>query len=58
MVFILGQLQMFGMVVLVMACATVGTVGMLKLIRRFTPGGGFPRDPVSKRLENRQDREG
>lgn len=57
MSFILGQLQMFGMVALVMVCATVGTVCILKLIRRFTPGDGFPKDPISKKLENRQNRE-
>lgn len=56
--FILGQLQLLGTVVLVMACALVGTVGILKLIRRFAPGGALPRDPVSKKLEENQDKEG
>lgn len=57
MAFILEQIRMFGMVALVMACATVGTVGILKLIKRFTPGDGFPKDLISKKLENQQNKE-
>lgn len=57
MAFILEQLQMFGTVALVMVCAAVGTAGILKLIKRFTPGDGFPKDPVSKKLENQQGKE-
>lgn len=57
MTFILEQLRMFGMVALVMVCATVGTVGILKLIKRFTPGDGFSKDPISKKLENQQNKE-
>lgn len=56
--FILGQLQQLGMVALVMVCALGGTVGILKLIRRFTPGEGFPKDPISRKLEEDRDREG
>lgn len=52
--FILRQLQQLGMVAVVMVCATAGTVGLLKLIRRFTPGEGFPKDPTSKKLEEGQ----
>lgn len=55
MAFILEQLQIFGMAALVMACAAVGTAGILKLIKRFTPG--FPKDPVSKKPENQQNKE-
>lgn len=56
--FILGQLQQLGMVALVMVCALGGTVGILKLIRRFTPGEGFPKDPISRKLEEDRNREG
>jgi len=56
--FILGQLQQLGIVALVMVCALGGTVGILKLIRRFTPGEGFPKDPISRKLEEDRDREG
>lgn len=57
MTFILEQFRMFGMVALIMVCAIVGTVGILKLIKRFTPGDGFPKDPISKKLENQQNKE-
>lgn len=56
--FILRQLQQLGMVAVVMLCATVGTVRLLKLIKRFTPGEGFPRDPISKKLEESRKEEG
>ena len=46
------------MVALVMACALGGTVGILKLIRKFAPGNGFPKDPISRKLEEREDKEG
>lgn len=56
MTFILEQLQRLGMVALIMVCAIVGTVGILKLIKQFTPGDGFPKDPISKALENQQNK--
>lgn len=56
--FILGQLQQLGMVALIMLCATGGTVGILKLIKRFTPDTGFPKDPITKKLEENQKKEG
>lgn len=37
MSFILSQLRMFGTVALVMICATVGTVGMIKIIKKILP---------------------
>lgn len=48
MSFILKQMQQLGMVVLVMISATGGTVGILKLIKRFAPGTGFPQDSISQ----------
>lgn len=56
--FILEQLQQLGMVALIMLCAIGGTVGILRLIKRFTPGTGFPKDPISKKLEENRKREG
>lgn len=56
--FIFGQLRQLGMVALVMACALGGTVGIIKLIRLFTPGDGLPKDPLTRKLEEEQDREG
>lgn len=57
MAFILEQLRMFGMAALVMVCAAAGTAAILKLIQWFTPGHGFPKGPVSKRLEHQQSKE-
>lgn len=54
--FILRQLQQLGMVALIMVCALGGTVGILALIKHFTPGNGFPKDPVSKKLEENRGR--
>lgn len=51
MSFLIGQLQQLGMVAVVMVCALGGTVGLLKLIKHFTPGKDFPKDPLSKKLE-------
>lgn len=51
MSFVLGQLGQIGMVAIIMACATGGTVGFLKLIKHFTSGKDFPKDPVAKKLE-------
>lgn len=56
--FILEQLRQLGMVALIMVCATGGTVGILNLIRRFTPGDGFPKDPISKKTEQHRNGEG
>lgn len=49
--FVLGQLGQLGMVVIIMACATGGTVGLLKLIKRFSPGKKISKDTVSKKPE-------
>lgn len=46
--FILGQL---GQVLLIIACAIGGTVGILKLIKHFSPNGEFTKDPIAKKLE-------
>lgn len=56
--FILGQLKQLSTVATVMVCATGGTVGLLKLIGRFAPGAGFPKDPASRGPEgNGEERE-
>lgn len=46
MSFLLQQLRQLGMVGIVMVCATGGTVGLLKIIRKFIPGGDFPQAPI------------
>lgn len=51
MSFIWDQFQQLGMVVIIMICAVGGTVGILKLIKRFSPGKDFPKDPIAKKLE-------
>lgn len=51
MKFIVEPVQQIGMVFIIMACAAGGTVGILKLIRRFSPGKEFYKDPISKKLE-------
>lgn len=55
--FILGQLRQLGMVALVMACALVGTVGIIKLIKWFVPGEGFPKDPITRKLAEDSEKE-
>lgn len=54
--FLLQQIQQLGMVAIVMVCATGGTIGILKIIRKITPGDGFPQDPISKKL-NEKDKQ-
>lgn len=54
--FLLQQIQQLGMVAIVMVCATGGTIGILKIIRKITPGDGFPKDPISKKL-NEKDKQ-
>lgn len=48
--FVAMQIGQLGMVAAIMGCAVVGTVGILKLIKRFTGGAGFPADPMAERL--------
>ncbi|WP_080798010.1 hypothetical protein [Arabiibacter massiliensis] len=50
--FVAMQVGQLGMVAAIMGCAVVGTVGILKLIKRFMGGAGFPADPVAERLRN------
>lgn len=56
MSFLLQQIQQLGMVAIIMVCAIIGTVGILKIIRKITPGDGFPQDPISKKL-NEKDKQ-
>ena len=41
------------LVPVIMACALGGTVGLLKIIKKITPGDGFPQDPISKKLKEK-----
>lgn len=54
MSFILEQLGQLVMVVVIMACALVGTIGIIKLIKRFSKDGELPKDPIAKKLEEMQ----
>ena len=56
MSFLLQQIQQLGMVAIIMVCAIIGTVGILKIIRKITPGNSFPQDPISKKL-NEKDKQ-
>lgn len=38
------------LVPVIMVCALGGTVGLLKIIQKITPGDGFPNNSVSKKL--------
>lgn len=55
--FVLGQLGKLGMVILIMACAIGGTVGILKLIKHFSPNGEFTKDRLAKELEEKAKQE-
>lgn len=45
MSFLLHQLAQLGMVAVTMVCALFGTVGIIKLIKKFFPIGDFPQGP-------------
>lgn len=55
--FILEQVKTIGSVAVIMACAGGGTIGILKLIKRFSPNGELPKDPISKKLEEKEREE-
>lgn len=55
MSFLLQQIRQLGMVAIVMVCATGGTIGILKIIRKIIPGDVFPQNPVSKK-QNEKDK--
>lgn len=54
MEFILEQLGQLAMVIVIMACALVGTIGIIKLIKHFSKDGKLPKDPIAKKLEEIQ----
>lgn len=56
MSFLIEQLQQLGMVAIVMVCALGGTVGILKLIKHFTPDKDFPKDPLSRKWEEKGEK--
>lgn len=55
--FILEQLRLFGTAALVMVCATVGTVGLLKLIKRFAPEDSPSKDAIAQKWQDQQSKE-
>lgn len=40
----------FLLVLVIMACAAAGTVGILKLLQKIFPNG-VPHDPITKKIE-------
>lgn len=44
------------LVPVIMVCALGGTVGILKVIQKLTPGEGFPKDPITRRLAEKGER--
>lgn len=39
------------LVPVIMACAAGGTIGLMKLIKKFSPDGELPKDPIMKKFE-------
>lgn len=45
------MLKMIVLVPVIMVCATGGTVGLMKLIKKFSPNGELPKDPIVRKFE-------
>ncbi len=45
------MLKMIILVPVIMVCATGGTVGLMKLIKKFSPNGELPKDPIVRKFE-------
>lgn len=45
------------MVPVIMVCATAGTVGLLKIIKKIMPEDVFPKDPISRKLEEENEKQ-
>lgn len=50
------MLKMILSVPVIMVCALGGTVGILKVIKKITPGNDFPKDPLSRKLEEEREK--
>lgn len=45
------MLKMIILVPVIMVCAAGGTVGLMKLIKKFLPNGVFPQNPIIVKFE-------
>lgn len=53
--FLLHQLEQLGMVAVIMVCALLGTVGIIKLIRKFFPFGDFTQNHFDAKRSDKKD---
>lgn len=58
MSFIVQQIQQFGMVVIIMACALLGTIGIIKMIGTIFHVDGFGISNNNQSQKKKQDRDG
>ncbi|MCM1500516.1 MAG: hypothetical protein NC124_18800 [Clostridium sp.] len=45
------MLKMIILVPVIMVCALGGTVGLIKLIKKFSPNGELPKSSIAEKLE-------
>ncbi len=45
------MLKMILLVPVIMVCATGGTVGLMKLVKKISPNGELPKDPIVRMFE-------
>ncbi len=45
------MLKMIILVPAIMVCAAGGTVGLMRLIKKFSPDGSLPQSPIMEKLE-------
>lgn len=50
-------LKTLGMVIIVMACATGGTIGLIKLIKKVQPGGKFKESFLERKLREQKEQD-
>lgn len=50
------MLKMILTVPVIMGCSLIGTVGIIKIIKKITPGNDIPKDPISRKLEEERKR--
>ena len=51
----LELLKTLSMVIIVMVCATGGTIGLITLIKKFQPGGKFKESYVERKIREQQE---
>ena len=50
------MLKTIVLVPVIMACATGGTIGLIKLIKKFSPNGELPKDPIGRKLAEEDEK--